>query len=197
MSPRRPRITAESRKGRRSAVRKDPHRLCVYVRLVHTMVIAEGTGGTSVSRSHTTAQPSARATGAADPLRVILRRLFALAVVPAAALVFAVPASAEGNSLGPPGRTIYAFDVAYRTVATPTSLPDNGPTDTIYVFPDCASCASVSEAAPGSPGYNGGRWRVVQAWGITSQLTNADDVAAAASALTDTGIRFICPLINA
>ena len=67
-------------------------------------------------------------------------------------LVLAGAASAAGNSLGPPGTTIYAFDVAYRTVATPTSLPDRGPTDTIYTFPDCASCASVSEAAPGHPG---------------------------------------------
>lgn len=112
-------------------------------------------------------------------------------------LVFSLPAAADGNSLGPPGGTIYAFDVAYRTVATPTSLPANGPTETIYVFPDCPSCASVSEAAPGSPGYNGGRWRVVQAWKITSQLTNADDVVAAASALTDTGVRFVCPLLRA
>jgi hypothetical protein len=68
---------------------------------------------------------------------------------------------------------------------------------TIYVFPDCASCASVSEAAPGHPGYNGGRWRVVEAHGITSQLTNAEDVVAAASALVDTGTRFVCPLIKA
>lgn len=126
-----------------------------------------------------------------------MRRLLALAVVPAAVLVFAVPAMADGSSLGPPGGTIYAFDVAYRTVATPTSLPHKGPTDTIYVFPDCASCASVSEAAPGRSGYNGGRWRVVEARGITSQLTNADDVVAAASSLTDTGIRFVCPLIRA
>jgi hypothetical protein len=127
----------------------------------------------------------------------MLRRLLSLAVVPAAVLVFAVPAMADGNSLGPPGGTIYAFDAAYRTVSTPTSLPAKGPTDTIYVFPDCASCASVSEAAPGHPGYNGGRWRVVEAFGITSQLTNADDVIAAASALVDTGTRFVCPLIRA
>jgi hypothetical protein len=121
----------------------------------------------------------------------------ALAVVPASVLVLAAPAMGEGNSLGPPGTTIYAFDVAYRTIATPTSLPDKGPTDTIYVFPDCPSCASVSEAAPGHPGYNGGRWRVVEAHGITSQLTNAEDVVAAASALVDTGTRFVCPLIKA
>jgi hypothetical protein len=124
----------------------------------------------------------------------VVTRLLALTV---AAAAFAAPALADGNALGPPGGTIYAFDTAYRTVATPTSLPAKGPTDTIYVFPDCPSCASVSEAAPGTPGYNGGRWRVVAASGITTQLTNAADVVAAASSLTDTGIRFVCPLIRA
>jgi hypothetical protein len=119
-----------------------------------------------------------------------------LAAVIAAAVV-AIPATAAGNSLGPPSGTIYAFDQAFRTVATPTSLPDRGPNDIIYVFPDCATCASVSEAAPGHPGYNGGRWKVVAAHGITSQLTNADDVVAAASSFVDTGTRFVCPLIRA
>ena len=114
-----------------------------------------------------------------------------------AAAALAGPAMADGKSLGPPGTTIYAFDEAFRTVATPTSLPNSGPTDTIYVFPDCASCASVSEAAPGTPGYNGGRWKVVEASGITTQLTNADAVVAAASSLVDTGTRFVCPLIRA
>jgi hypothetical protein len=127
----------------------------------------------------------------------VARRSLLLLAVPAAALALAVPALGGGKSLGPPSGTIYAFDVAYHTIATPTSLPDRGPTDTIYVFPDCASCASVSEAAPGHPGYNGGRWRVVAASGITTQLTNADDVVAAATALTDTGTRFVCPLSKA
>jgi hypothetical protein len=127
-----------------------------------------------------------------------MRRLLLLAlVVGIGTAALAGPAMAAGNSLGPPGGTIYAFDQAYRTVATPTSLPANGPFDTIYVFPDCASCASVSEAAPGHPGYNGGRWNVVQAWGITSQLTNAADVVAQAAALTPTGVHFVCPLIAA
>jgi hypothetical protein len=117
----------------------------------------------------------------------------------AAALTVAALAgpAAAGKSIGPPSGTIYAFDQAYTTIATPTSMPDKGPTDTIYVFPDCATCASVSEAAPGYPGYNGGRWKVVMASGITSQLTNAADVVAAASSLTDTGIRFVCPLQKA
>ena len=81
------------------------------------------------------------------------------AVAGGAAAFFATPGLADG--VGPPSGTIYAFDQAYHTVATPTSLPNRGPTDTIYVFPDCSSCASVSEAAPGYPGYNGGRWKVV------------------------------------
>ena len=107
-----------------------------------------------------------------------------------------VPAGAMADGLGPPGGTIYAFDQAFRTVATPTSLPDRGPFDTIYVFPDCPACASVSESAPGSRDYNGGRWRVVAAGGVTTQLTNAADVVAQASSLVDTGTRFVCPLIR-
>src|SRR6266508_541490 len=125
-----------------------------------------------------------------------MRRFLLLGLASAvAAAVLAAPVMADG--LGPPGSTIYAFDQAYQTIATPTSLPNRGQFDTIYVFPDCSSCASVSEAAPGHPGYNGGRWNVVQAWGITTQLTNADDVVAQASALTPTGIHFVCPLIRA
>jgi hypothetical protein len=115
----------------------------------------------------------------------------------AALAMLAWTATAPADGLGPPSDTIYAFDQAYRTVATPTELPDRGAFDTIYVFPDCASCASVSEAAPGSGDYNGGRWKVVEAYGITSQLTNADDVVAQASSLVLTGTRFVCPLIRA
>jgi hypothetical protein len=125
------------------------------------------------------------------------RTMLVTVVAGLCAAALAGPAMAQGNSLGPPGGTIYAFDQAFRTVATPTSLPNRGPTDTIYVFPDCPSCASVSEAAPGTPGYNGGRWKVVQAFGITTQLTNADAVVASASSLVDTGTRFVCPLIRA
>ena len=115
----------------------------------------------------------------------------------AALSAFALAGNAAADGLGPPGGTIYAFDQAYRTVATPTSLPNRGPFDTIYVFPDCPTCASVSEAAPGSGDYNGGRWRVVAAHGITTQLTNAGDVVMDASSLVDTGTRFVCPLIRA
>ena len=114
-----------------------------------------------------------------------------------AAAAVAAPAMADGKSLGPPGGTIYAFDQAFKTIGTPTSMPDRGPSDTLYMFPDCATCAAVSDAAPGTPGYDGGRWKVVEAFGITTQLTNADAVVAAASSLVDTGTRFVCPLIKA
>ena len=123
-------------------------------------------------------------------------RRFLLLVLASAIAVAVLAAPSMSSGLGPPGSTIYAFDQAYRTIATPTSLPNTGPFDTIYVFPDCSSCASVSEAAPGHPGYNGGRWRVVEAFGITSQLTNAEDVVAQADSLVDTGTRFVCPLIR-
>jgi hypothetical protein len=113
-----------------------------------------------------------------------------------AALVLALPALAGGKSLGPPGGTIYAFDEAYNTIGVNNSLPDVGPTDTLYHFPDCDGCAAVSDGAPGHPGYNGGRWKVVDAYGITSQLTNAADVEMAATMLVDTGIRTECPLIH-
>ena len=125
-----------------------------------------------------------------------MKRLLVLGATLVATLALSVPALAGGNSIGPPGSTIYAFDQAYRVIATPTSLPGHGPTDTLYNFPDCPSCSSVSEAAPGHPGYNGGRWKVVQAFGITTQLTNADAVVAAASSLVDTGTRFVCPLVS-
>jgi hypothetical protein len=125
-----------------------------------------------------------------------MRRLILLVLASTVAVaILAAPSMSSG--LGPPGSTIYAFDQAYRTIATPTSLPNRGPFDTIYVFPDCSNCASVSEAAPGHPGYNGGRWRVVEAYGITTQLTNAEDVVAQATSLVDTGTRFVCPLIHA
>jgi hypothetical protein len=128
-----------------------------------------------------------------------MRRLLLLVLASVVALaVLAAPAMAsEGKSLslGPPGGVFYASDETFQTILTPTSLPDNGPFDTLYMFPDCASCVPVSDAAPGDGDYNGGRWKVVAASGITTQLTNAEDVVAAADSLVDTGTRFVCPLI--
>ena len=117
------------------------------------------------------------------------------------AALLAVPAMAHpnqpGSRVGPPGGLFYAFDQAYLSAVTPAHVPNKGPFDKFYVFPDCPACAPVSDAAPGKGEYNGGRWAVIQAFGITTQLTNAAAVEAAATDLVDTGHRFVCPLIRA
>ncbi len=124
--------------------------------------------------------------------------LFAAAGILLAALPAAVAAheAGPGNPVGPAGGSFWAEDVEYVSAVTPAHVPDRGPFDAFYVFPDCPTCAPVSDAAPGVGNYNGGRWAVIEAPGITTQLTNAADVVAAASSLVDTGHRFVCPLIR-
>jgi len=102
---------------------------------------------------------------------------------------------------GPPGGTIYAHDVAYRTVGTPTNLPNNGKFDTIYVLG--GDLANVADAAPGDMEFNGGRWEVRPiSWVKISptQFTNAEQVAAAANSgditIGDVVKRFECPMIH-
>ncbi|WP_457254588.1 hypothetical protein [Pedococcus sp. P5_B7] len=63
---------------------------------------------------------------------------------------------------GVSGPAIYVDHVLYRTVATPTELSGTGAPaqswDTIYNF--FGAQPSVATAAPGDPGFNGGRWQV-------------------------------------
>ena len=127
------------------------------------------------------------------------RLLTVVALAFAMLAVIAAPAGAHpggpGSPVGPPGGTFWADYVEYVSAVTPAHVPDKGPFDAFYVFPQCPTCAAVSDAAPGVGRYNGGRWAVIEASGITEQLTNAADVVAAASSLDDTGHRFVCPLI--
>ncbi len=129
-----------------------------------------------------------------------MRRLLALSVVVGLFLVPAAAASAHpggpGSPVGPPGGAFWANDIEFVSAVTPAHVPDRGPFDAFYVFPNCPTCAPVSDAAPGHGNYNGGRWAVIQAFGITSQLTNAEDVVAEATSFNDTGHRFVCPLIK-
>ena len=110
----------------------------------------------------------------------------------------AAPVQAQ---IGPPGGTIYAHDEAYKTVGTPTDLPDRGKFDTIYVLG--GDLAPVSDAAPGDRDYNGGRWEVRMVTFVNvapTQYTNAEDVLAAEAAgdisIGDVVARFVCPLIK-
>ena len=129
-----------------------------------------------------------------------MKRFLIIAVVMGLFFALAAPAGAHpggpGDPVGPPGGMFYANDVQYKSAVTPAHGPDRGPFDAFYVFPDCPTCVPVSDTAPGVGDYNGGRWAVIQAFGITSQLTNATDVVAQATSLDDTGHRFVCPLIR-
>ena len=123
-------------------------------------------------------------------------------LVAAVALFTVLPAvvsahpGGPGAPVGPPNGTFWAFDTEYRSAVTPAHVPNKGPFDAFYIFPQCPKCAPVSDAAPGRGKYNGGRWKVIQAFGIESQLTNAEAVKGAATSLVDTGHRFVCPLIR-
>lgn len=112
-------------------------------------------------------------------------------------LVFAVAAFA---GLGPPGGTIYAHDVAYRTIGTPADLPPVGKFDHIYVLG--GELANVSDAAPGDKEFNGGRWEVLPVTWLTippTQFTNAEQIhMAAQKGQIQIGApvrHFECPLI--
>src|SRR5689334_25342707 len=81
------------------------------------------------------------------------------AAVAALATIAAAGAAGAGGVTGP---SFYVDGQLYRTVGTPTDLshtraPDHS-FDTIYDFAGVQP--NVATAAPGDPGFNGGRWRV-------------------------------------
>jgi hypothetical protein len=103
--------------------------------------------------------------------------------------------------VGPPGGTIYASDRLFRTVGTPTDLPNHGQFNTIYTF--SGGLASVADVAPGESGYRGGRWEVHEVTFVSiapTQFTNDEALLAAAAAgqvsIGPVVRRFECPLIR-
>jgi hypothetical protein len=141
-------------------------------------------------------------------------RFLLLSLVLAIAAATAAAASAAGAG-GVTGPAFYVDAQLYRTVNTPTDLsgtqaPDRS-FDTIYDFGGLQP--NVATAAPGDPGYNGGRWRVhalsFANYAMAVQQFDRNDsgdidsnaelqAALAAGAATDTGIvkSFVCPVIK-
>jgi hypothetical protein len=143
-----------------------------------------------------------------------MRRILVLMAVAALTAIAVAPAGAAGSG-GVTGPAFYVDGQLYRTVNTPTDLsntgaPDNS-FDTIYDLGGLQP--NVATAAPGDPGFNGGRWRVHglsftnYATAVMSfdsngsgDLDSASEVQAAlaAGAATDMGIvkSFVCPVIR-
>jgi hypothetical protein len=139
----------------------------------------------------------------------MLRKLVVTAVALAAVVLPAGVARA-----GVSGPAFYVDGQLYRTVGTPTDFSGTGAPehsfDTIYEF--FGLQRNVADAAPGTPGYNGGRWRVHglsfsnYAAAVAAHDANGsgnfdsdEEVAAAlaSGAATDIGVikSFECPAI--
>jgi hypothetical protein len=144
-----------------------------------------------------------------------MRKLSLAAVVAALGLLAVTGSAFAGGAGGVTGPSFYVDGQLYRTVGTPTDLSNTGAPahsfDTIYEF--FGLQPNVATAAPGDPGYNGGRWRVhglrfanypaaVAAFDTngSGNLDSDEEInaALAAGAATDIGVvkSFVCPAIH-
>ena len=91
-----------------------------------------------------------------------MKRLLLMLAVSCIVLAGGVSAAFAKGSGGVTAPSIYVDSVLYRTVGTPTDLSNTGAPDasfeTIYDFGGVQP--NVAEAAPGDPGFRGGRWQV-------------------------------------
>jgi hypothetical protein len=88
----------------------------------------------------------------------IPRTLLGAIVATLASLLIMGTAAAGGVS----GPAFYINGVIYRTVGTPTDLSNTGAPDSSFdtIYNLGGYQLNVATAAPGDPGFNGGRWRV-------------------------------------
>ena len=147
-----------------------------------------------------------------------MRRFSILAAVAAAVLIASAAAFGAGSG-GVTGPSIYVNGVLYRTVGTPTDLSGTrAPLSSFETIYDLGGFQSnVAVAAPGDPGYRGGRWQVhaiaynsSYAATVAAHDTNAsgtlDSASEVESALADAGSggatdlgvvkMFECPVIK-
>ena len=128
---------------------------------------------------------------------MMCRNFRALTAIFLGLVLTVLPVTAQ---VGPPGGMIYADNQLFATVGTPTELPDQGRFNDLYQLG--GTLAAVSDAAPGSRDYRGGRWAVREVTFVTIasvQYTNAEDLLAAASrgevTIGPVVRRFECPLV--
>jgi hypothetical protein len=129
-----------------------------------------------------------------------MRRLPLLLACAGIALIGGVSAAFAAGSGGVTAPSIYVDGVLYRTVGTPTDFSSTGAPDssfeTIYDFGGLQP--NVAAAAPGDPGFRGGRWQVhalafhtsyaaTVATHDTNGTGNLDSTAEIAAALADAG----------
>lgn len=92
-----------------------------------------------------------------------MRKALTTALVAGLVLIASATIAGAQGSGGVTGAAFYVDGTLYRTVNTPTDLSGTGAPaasfDTIYQFFG-AQPFNVATAAPGDPGYNGGRWMV-------------------------------------
>jgi hypothetical protein len=145
-----------------------------------------------------------------------MRRVILTGLVSAVAFIASATAAGAQGSGGVGGPAFYVDGTLYRTVGTPTDLSGTGAPassfDTLYQFFGVQPY-NVVTAAPGDPGFNGGRWQVhglsfadydaaVSAFDANgSGDFDSDeevDAALAAGAATDIGVvrSFECPVIR-
>ena len=129
-----------------------------------------------------------------------MKRLLLVIAVGGIALVGGVSAALANGSGGVTAPSIYVNGVLYRTVGTPTDFSNTRAPDssfeTLYNFGGAQP--SVAAAAPGDPGFRGGRWQV-HALSFNSSYTatvaahdtngsgNLDSTAEIDAALADPG----------
>jgi hypothetical protein len=149
-----------------------------------------------------------------------MRRLLPVLACAAIALIGGGSTALAAGSGGVTAPSIYVNGVLYRTVGTPTDFsgtraPDSS-FETIYDFGGLQP--NVAAAAPGDPGFRGGRWQVhalafntsyaaTVAAHDTNGSGNLDSTAEIAAALADPGAGgatdlgvvklFECPVIPA
>jgi hypothetical protein len=141
----------------------------------------------------------------------MIKRLATGAIAATMLLSVAAGSVAASHGNGPPSLSFYADGVRWRTVGTPTDFFHTGAPassfEAIYALGQDTQgndLINVAEAAPGDPGFRGGRWMVLPiTWNTTPiQLTSGAQVEDYAAhgwlTISDTPVKeFECPVIRA